>query len=169
MKNLGVNRLKDYKRIIEDKYSLFYKRANSYSSSFLEEILKSEYCITDYEIIKNKNGKQYLKNKDLFFNISHKRDMLVIVLSNTEVGVDVEYIEGKYIKNTSILKYFFTAKEKTLISNNIELKKIWTQKESYIKLVGGKLSDIIGLDLDTKQYNNKTYNIENYIVSVSWF
>ncbi len=59
-------------------------------------------------------GKSYLYGeKELFFNISHSGNWVIMAIGLTEVGVDIEKIDEK---NTSYLMDVFTKDEKFYIS-----------------------------------------------------
>lgn len=156
-----------YNKINFDNCTFFYSfDYKNNSHKFLNEILKKEYLISNYEVVTNINGKPYLKNCSLFFNISNKKDMIGIVISNEEIGLDIEYIESLEIKNDSILKYFFTNREREYIKNNKDLLLTWTKKESYIKLLGGRLADCKDIDVFELKTKFKSIQIDDYIITI---
>ena len=143
----------------------FYYSFSKTSKELLEIALKEE-GITSYKILKSKNGKPYLENSNIFYNISHKNKMVGLIISNSEVGLDIEYIDTESIKRQSTLKYFFTEKERESITNNEELLTLWTKKESYIKLNGGMLRDAIGLDINNINVIYDTFKLDDYIITI---
>ena len=132
---------------IENSLGTFYYSFSKTSKELLEIALKEEK-ITSYKISESINGKPYIDNSNIFYNISHKNKMVGLIISDSEVGLDIEYVDTENIKRKSTLKYFFTEKERESITNNEELLTLWTKKESYIKLNGGMLRDAIGLDIN---------------------
>lgn len=150
---------------IENSLGLFYYSFYKTSKELLEIALKEE-GITSYKILKSKNGKPYLENSNIFYNISHKNKMVGLIISNSEVGLDIEYIDTESIKRKSTLKYFFIEKERESITNNEELLTLWTKKESYIKLNGGMLRDAIGLDINNINVIYDTFKLDNYIITI---
>lgn len=150
---------------IENSLGLFYYSFYKTSKELLEIALKEE-DITSYKILKSKNGKPYLENSNIFYNISHKNKMVGLIISNSEVGLDIEYIDTESIKRQSTLKYFFTEKERESITNNEELLTLWTKKESYIKLNGGMLRDAIGLDINNINVIYDTFKLDDYIITI---
>ncbi len=89
------------------------------------------------------NGKPFLKNKELFFNLSHTRDYAILAVSrDVEVGVDIE----KYKKSSNhldIAKRFFHSDEYQYLLKIEDEKKqqeaffvFWTAKEAIIKATG---------------------------------
>lgn len=150
---------------IKNSLGTFYYSFSKTSKELLEIALKEEK-ITSYKISESKNGKPYLENSNIFYNISHKNKMVGLIISNSEVGLDIEYIDTENIKRKSTLKYFFTEKERESITNNEELLTFWTKKESYIKLNGGMLRDAIGLDINNTNVIFDTFKLDNYIITI---
>lgn len=150
---------------IENSLGTFYYSFSKTSKELLEIALKEE-GITSYKILKSKNGKPYLENSNIFYNISHKNKMVGLIISDSEVGLDIEYVDTENIKRKSTLKYFFTEKERESITNNEELLTLWTKKESYIKLNGGMLRDAIGLDINNINVIYYTFKLDNYIITI---
>lgn len=150
---------------IKNSLGTFYYSFSKTSKELLEIALKEEK-ITSYKISESKNGKPYLENSNIFYNISHKNKMVGLIISNSEVGLDIEYIDTENIKRKSTLKYFFTEKERESITNNEDLLTLWTKKESYIKLNGGMLRDAIELDINNTNVIYDTFKLDNYIITI---
>lgn len=150
---------------IKNSLGTFYYSFSKTSKELLEIALKEE-GITYYKISKSINGKPYIDNSNIFYNISHKNKMVGLIISNSEVGLDIEYIDTENIKRESTLKYFFTEKERESITTNEDLLTLWTKKESYIKLNGGMLRDAIGLDINNTNVIFDTFKLDNYIITI---
>lgn len=150
---------------IKNSLGTFYYSFSKTSKELLEIALKEEK-ITSYKISESINGKPYIDNSNIFYNISHKNKMVGLIISDSEVGLDIEYVDTENIKRKSTLKYFFTEKERESITNNEELLTLWTKKESYIKLNGGMLRDAIGLDINNTNVIYDTFKLDNYIITI---
>lgn len=150
---------------IKNSLGTFYYSFSKTSKELLEIALKEEK-ITSYKISESINGKPYIDNSNIFYNISHKNKMVGLIISNSEVGLDIEYIDTENIKRESTLKYFFTEKERESITTNEDLLTLWTKKESYIKLNGGMLRDAIGLDINNTNVIYDTFKLDNYIITI---
>lgn len=150
---------------IKNSLGTFYYSFSKTSKELLEIALKEE-GITSYKISKSINGKPYIDNSNIFYNISHKNKMVGLIISDSEVGLDIEYIDTENIKRESTLKYFFTEKERESITTNEDLLTLWTKKESYIKLNGGMLRDAIGLDINNTNVIYDTFKLDNYIITI---
>jgi 4'-phosphopantetheinyl transferase len=97
-------------------------------------------------ILVSNNGKPYIKNNNINFNISYSEDIVVIAISNNLIGVDIESIEPSIIDNLS-LDGILTYREQRLIQNkgpeerSLTFFKIWTAKEAYLKCIGSGISN----------------------------
>ena len=149
---------------IKNSLGTFYYSFSKTSKELLEIALKEEK-ITSYKISASINGKPYIDNSNIFYNISHKNKMVGLIISDSEVGLDIEYVDTENIKRKSTLKYFFTEKERESITNNEELLTLWTKK-AYIKLNGGMLRDAIGLDINNINVIYDTFKLDNYIITI---
>jgi len=97
-----------------------------------------EIGIIDPVFSTDKYGKPYLKNySDVHFNLSHSERYVACIVSDSPVGVDIEYIHDI---NLNLAKRFFYGSEYDYILNNNNAKKaffeLWVLKESYMKMTG---------------------------------
>ena len=152
--------------MLKNTYKLYIKE-NYTSENLLKYALKDYANIDKYEIVYNEYGKPYLKNIDIYFNISNSKNVSVCVISNREVGIDIQYKTYK----ESLKNKVFNNKEQELLDKSIEKEsvftKMWTIKESYVKMKGIGLS--YGLNnvdtLSLKKYI-KLLNYKNYIICI---
>jgi len=140
-----------------------YIRKNIDSKTLLNEILKKEN-INKYELIYNEYGKPYLKDNKLFFNISHSKDIIVIAISDKEIGIDIQHITYK----VNALYKSYTEEEIKLVGNDKYLfTEMWVMKEAYVKMLGKGLS--YGLkNVNTIKLANR-FNIigeEDYLIAI---
>lgn len=100
----------------------------------LERALK-EAGINEYEIEYRENSKPYLKGRDdIYFNLSHSKEMAICVLSPYEVGCDIEAIGEAREK---IARRYFTQEEQEFVfSKENGFFRMWTLKESFLKVTG---------------------------------
>ena|SRR3990167_4611649 len=97
----------------------------------------------------NANGKPYIINSALKFNVSHSHEKALYIFTwNREVGIDVEYM-GRHHDLPAIAQRFFSSEEQALLaqvdpSNYVKaFYTIWTRKEAYIKAKGVGLSQAL--------------------------
>lgn len=91
------------------------------------------------------NGKPvFLNAQDIFVNISHSENMAVLAISSDLVGCDIQHYKDFDIR---IAERFFTREEYEYISKKnseamrqLAFGKVWTMKESYVKMLGCGLS-----------------------------
>ncbi|RKL64956.1 hypothetical protein CR203_23395 [Salipaludibacillus neizhouensis] len=130
------------------------------SELFLKYILIKEYSLdSNFQLAHNKYGKPKLKNKNLFFNISHSGVWIVCAVDSIPIGIDIE--EMSYV-DCSIAKKFLHIDEYYYIFDCKEKRKqiesfysMWTLKESYVKEIGVGLSHRLNLFKVIKLINGK--------------
>lgn len=112
----------------------------------------------------NEKGKPYIENSPFSFNISHSGDFVIGVLSPCLSGIDIEYIKSR---NSNLAKRFFAQAEIEALDNLSDdtkkhlFYKIWTRKESLLKLEGSGISvplDSFCVLEDTCNYNNRPHH-----------
>jgi 4'-phosphopantetheinyl transferase len=112
----------------------------------------------------NKYNKVYLANKipkHLFFNLSHAHNKAVIAINNTEVGIDIEYVENlaDIYELASII--FSSHEYDDFLQLSCSKEKlnyfytIWTKKEAYLKALSiGLIDDLksvhVGAETNSK-------------------
>ncbi len=150
---------------------------NSFRESVVGEILLSKLLKEmniDYEkiIIKyNENGKPFISNYPIYYNISHDHDLVICIISEYQIGVDI--LKMKDIKK-NIAKSFCNEDEYKYIKNKYHFYQLYTLKEAYLKLFGKKINDIKFLNII---YDNhiklnvpyRTFKTNNdYLVSICY-
>lgn len=134
---LDGEELKRYNRFLSEVKKEEFLAART----FLKYTLASELNLKAKQISLSysDNGKPYLSKiyGDFHFNISHSNGYIVIVISNKEIGVDVEPISTL---DENKLKWFLSEqelKEVKGISNSekrkLALFNLFTMKEAFIK------------------------------------
>lgn len=96
--------------------------------------------------IKDKNGKPFVENEDIFFSISHSEDYVAVAVSEKIIGVDIEKIRPV---KANTLSFFCSDADKMYILGDTEIKnglifedclerffEVWTFKEAYFKCSG---------------------------------
>jgi 4'-phosphopantetheinyl transferase len=85
-------------------------------------------------------GKPFLPDSDIFFNMSHSEECIVIAVRRGKpVGVDVEFIRPVADMN-AIVEENFSPQERSLVNSREMFFKYWTRKEAFTKAVGRGLS-----------------------------
>lgn len=96
--------------------------------------------IEDFSLKYGENGKPYLADNAVFFNLSHSENTVICAVSEREIGVDAEKV-GEV--DLEIARRFFHRDEFELLENlptNEEKRemffRLWTLKESFVKALG---------------------------------
>ena len=121
--------------------------------------IAEEYGISD-ELYwdSGRYGKPYLPdNPGSFFSISHCDCCAVCVVSDSEVGVDVQDDRGI---SADLAEMMCSKSELSLINDSIGkepiIRRIWTLKEAYLKYLG------VGLDHDLKKLDFSDVEAERF-------
>jgi 4'-phosphopantetheinyl transferase len=125
--------------------------------------------IGDKDLKLNEYGKPYSDEK--FFNISHSGNIVIIAVSDLEVGCDVELKReleyerlGKIVFHENELKKLSETEDKRSL-----FFKLWTSKEAFIKCLGeGFHFKTTELDLselpDKLEYRGRTLFFKEYML-----
>ena len=146
-----INNYSKYFKYLTDEELLKINRLENNSDKVTSLIgLLLIKSLTNSEIKKTSYGKPYLVDNEFYFNISHSNEITGIAISDNDVGFDVEFKE-----------------------NDFDYKS-WTVKESFFKLIGKGLGmynenyEISNcIKYDNRYYYFKTYELDNYVLSVS--
>lgn len=118
-------------------------RDNCAAAYLLLRFALKENEIENFEIVIGENGKPFLKDGEMFFNISHCAEGVAVVLDTALVGIDVQEL-GDF--NEKVTKRFFDESENKKINASPNMAKaftrIWTLKESAIKCEGKSLANL---------------------------
>ncbi len=119
-------------------------------------------------------GKPYLKNYPFYFNISHSGNYVFCVISNQEVGADIQLKQQQV--NERLLQRFFATEEKAYWEQcNTDAEKrdffyrMWCRKEAYGKLTGKGIGEAVSVNMCLEQPSIciKEYNLsEDYQIAV---
>jgi phosphopantetheinyl transferase len=125
---------------------------------------------------------QYVKgekpsNPFFEFSTSYAGNLVCLAgSSNIKVGIDVEVFDEK--KDYNFIRDFLNSNEidflKSVSHSKIELLKIWTKKEAYLKLVGtGIQEDLTKIDTTNSQNNDCFFteinHDQNLVISLATF
>ena len=142
-----------------DRYRYPKDKRLSLAAEVLLKKALEQNGIPAYEVEQDENGKPYLcGNSSVKFNLSHSEERVMCVISNREVGCDVEKVRETDCK---LAKRFFTDTEcewidgageesggsDVLSEKGNRFFRLWTLKESFIKAVG------LGMRLSLKEFS----------------
>ncbi|WP_295722813.1 4'-phosphopantetheinyl transferase superfamily protein [uncultured Methanobrevibacter sp.] len=164
----------DYYRFKKDK------KLSAGAYLLLKKLLYEE-GITDFQLKIGKYDKPYICNyENIFFNLSHSKEMVLCGISDMKIGADIEYNDPTI--DLDIAKhYFYNSEYKSIINSanpSDEFFKYWVLKESYMKYTGLGMNlkldsfeilieDNIKLKNDSKNLKFNLFNLENYKVGIA--
>lgn len=100
-------------------------------------LLKSAVGTDEY--ITSENGKPCFPDGHICFSLAHCGDYAVCAVSDAPVGVDIELPRQN---SARLAKRFFAPDEAAVCNSDAQFCRLWTLKESYIKLRGLRLADL---------------------------
>lgn len=124
----------------------------------------------------NVHGKPYFKDIPLYFSLSHTDGAVAVVISENEVGIDIQKTAESYQK---IAKKVCSECELQVINESDEPEKVfttlWTLKESYLKCIGTGINrnlkelDFCGYEERFEKYGHcfEIRHTDGYTVSIS--
>ncbi len=148
------------------RYEIMRDRRNSACAYLLlVYALRDSFGIKSFDIEEAAHGKPYLKGCDgVYFNISHCRDGCVCVVSDKEIGVDIQEIRPY---SQRLADRVCTENELKLIAGFDDkaalFTQIWAAKESFIKMNGKgfsytlKKADTTEMDFIETERRGKCY------------
>lgn len=142
MEGLGAVRQEKTLRFMQEK-----DRKLSLGAGLLLHRVLSAYGKNSCDIYTDANGKPQIQG--LCFNLSHSGERILLAVSDSAVGCDIEKREKASFK---VAEHFFCQEENNYLSGiageeekNQAFFRLWTVKESYMKMTGKGL----GMSLDS--------------------
>lgn len=126
--------------------------------ALLEKMLNN-FDIDLDKIVISKNGKPYFNNSNIHFNYSHSKNYIACVISNYEVGIDIE-------EKTRVISDDVSNKYLDGVEDSEDRLIKWVEKESYSKLKGlGLQIGFNNIKIDS-YCSNFLINSEEYVCSI---
>lgn len=132
--------------------------------------LKKNYGIHSPRLTYSHNGKPYLPEyPNIGFNISHCPKGCICGISDTPIGVDIQEIRPF---SPEIVKYCCSKEEIDFLKQSDkpawEFTRMWTMKESYLKMLGRGIAETL-TDIDTTKLTDKilTYIYNDCCIAVA--
>ena len=118
------------------------------------ELFNIEFMNVSY----TENGKPYFKDSDIHFNYSHSKNYIVVAISTTSLGVD---IEERIVTDSVSDLYLGSTRGRDKLKN-------WVLKESYVKLEGSGLKIFRDVDVNKITSNYKLIDGGDYMCSIMY-
>ena len=159
-----------------------YLRIEDKARCLVAGLLLRQVCgvIDDDQLVYGQHGKPQLKDSDLYFNLSHSGDYVVLATADREIGIDIEKVCPRISTAChKIEAQVFTKEEQIWLQqqdNDNAFYRLWTAKESVMKLIGEGLSlspetfSVLPLDRCMHMIKDKIFYLEwfeydNHIIS----
>jgi 4'-phosphopantetheinyl transferase len=114
----------------------------------------------------------------LQFNTSHTNNGIVIAVSESPIGIDIEYI-NPFFQYDDLLQHCFSDTEQEFILNGadqlLNFYTLWTRKEALLKATGQGMVDhlyeinalVESFELDYKKLELKTFKKDSNIITAA--
>ncbi|MEG1596499.1 MAG: 4'-phosphopantetheinyl transferase superfamily protein [Lachnospiraceae bacterium] len=164
-------------------YLAYYNAAETFPNRISsEQVAKQhllEYCFPrefgvpfqEAALLFQAHGKPYLDKKNCHFNLSHSKGLIACGFSTTPLGIDVELKRPMSPHLSSRSCTPFELDQLAHCSDySYTFLKLWTQKESYLKLTGqGITVSLNSLEIPASVFQ-KTYCLsQGYLLTISAF
>lgn len=154
--NYRIDKIKKQKDLLSRKQSL--------GAGYLINHILKLHNINPCDIRINEFGKPYVDG--LYFNVSHSYEYVICAVGNVNLGCDIEQNRSCNIK---LADRFFNPKEIEYLNKsnnkNLDFIRIWTAKESYVKMIGKGLN----IPLKSFYYDINDNKIEHYYISHHYY
>ena len=174
-----LNQIDEIRRKKIMRYHMPDDRKRSLAAGIIIKHILNENGLSENSLSCSENGKPLADG--LFFNESHSGNYVVGVVSDCEVGCDIEKVSSAPMK---VAQHYFSPAESEYINSEPDKDRafftIWTLKESYMKMTGQGLSlaldsfeilkTVNGFSLGKtpeRQCFFRTLEFDGYIFSVS--
>ncbi len=119
------------------------------AGQYLLRLALGEEAYEQAHFAKGEHGKPYIIGHPIHYNISHSGQYVVLVVAESEVGVDVQEKKGRRL--SAMAKRFFSEEEKQAVlecdcakAHSDLFFHIWCRKEAYGKYLGlGLLGEVL--------------------------
>lgn len=174
-----LNQIDEIRRKKIMRYHMPDDRKRSLAAGIIIKHILNENGLSENSLSCSENGKPLADG--LFFNVSHSGNYVVGVVSDCEVGCDIEKVSSAPMK---VAQHYFSPAESEYMNSEPDKDRafftIWTLKESYMKMTGQGLSlaldsfeilkTVNGFSLGKtpeRQCFFRTLEFDGYIFSVS--
>lgn len=158
MRRLGEISPYRQKKILANKTDKGIRQ--SFGAGLLLETMLIQ-CGAVPDFYSGEHGKPYVSG-NIFFNVSHSRDMIFCALFGSEVGCDAEIITEI---RPRVLDNAFSFEEKEYIAGDDEkFYSLWTIKESYVKYLGQTVALVKSAEVEITA--NNTFKIKSSDVDI---
>lgn len=144
------------------------KKLSCGSELLLSKALK-DLGISNPIFKRNKYNKPFITNyQNIYFNISHSKDIVICGISDEEIGVDIEILDENIDLKIAQLFFFNSEYNSIMKSTNPkeEFFKYWVLKESYLKYTGlGLNMDLDSFEIKINKDNNENTSTFNFNIN----
>lgn len=179
-----IDKLSLYRREKANRYAFSKDRKLCLAAGVALNRALCEYNLSEKNVIINysKFNKPYLKDfPNIHFNLSHSGKKAICVISDKEIGCDIEQISAM---KKEISDRCFSKEEQEYLENSEnqaeDFYRIWVAKESFLKALGTGINEnmkkfstipngneiILTQDIDKRIWTIKETRIDDYVYAI---
>jgi len=131
-------------RLVVDSARTRFLLAHAATRNILSRYLNREPAAIEFNT--GDHGKPHIRESNLMFNLSHSGNMaLLAVMNKTEVGTDIEHMNGRHAADDIAARFFSPAEQEAYATfpppeRTHAFFRCWSRKEAVIKALGEGLS-----------------------------
>ena len=134
---LGIDLLTEERRSQVDRYKWHTDKVKCLVSGLLLRYVLGDKAKSVKYL---ERGKPYLPDENIYFNLAHSGEMVIIAVDEKELGVDIEKIRPV---SKRVATRCYTKEEQDWLFDKSDIRefyKLWTAKESVLKAIGSGFS-----------------------------
>lgn len=128
-------------------------------------LAKDDSALIDFN--HDDNGKPFICEKSIEFNISHCDEAAACVIADNPIGVDVQNFDTGI--NKDMMQMIFSENEISDIlsskDNDYSISQYWVIKESYLKCLGTGINDNMS-QIDFSSFFSDSFNKDGYSFTI---
>lgn len=109
--------------------------------------------------------------KNLYVSVTHAENLLLVAVSEREIGIDAEQVDRKVRNFVSLAKRYFTKEELDFLGDSFtkaDFLRMWVKKEALSKLTGKGIPDFKEHSIFSEKFEiSEIRDFTNFIVYIA--
>lgn len=155
-------------------YSFQYEGKSKNSDKEIIAAVREYICDknADIRVVRDENGKPALMGtENLYVSVTHAENLLLVAVSDREIGIDAEQVNRKVRNFHSLAKRYFTKEELDFLGGNFTIDDflhVWVKKEAQSKLTGKGIPDFKEYSIFSERFKiSENTDYTNFIVYIA--
>lgn len=123
-------------------------------------------------VVRDEYGKPRILGIDnLYVSVTHAENLLLVAVSEREIGIDTEQVDRKVRNFQSLAKRYFTKEETDFLGDNFtkdDFLHMWVKKEALSKLTGRGIPDFRENSIFSEKFKiSEIRDFTNFIIYIA--